>query len=283
MIPERIASAKVNLALHVLGQRPDGFHEISSLVVFTTFGDVVSIASGNSGPLSIRGPFGHCVPHDQSNLACRALALLGCADKVTITLDKQIPVEAGLGGGSSDAASVILMAARLFNLDIPDPAAIAALGSDVPVCLFGRSALVGGLGEQIKPVESLPDLFLVLVNPMFHLATRDVYHAVKSPSGRILDMPPANCDLASLAAWLHEQANDLETAAIALAPCIADVLAAIRKTTGCLLARMSGSGATCYGLYQSREAAQTAARAIAASNESWWVQETQVTSQSDRV
>jgi len=270
------APAKVNLALHVLGRLANGYHEISSLVVFTTLGDTLTIAPSGPQGLTVRGPFADCVPHDESNLACRALRSLGCDDKLAVTLDKHLPVEAGLGGGSSNAATAMRMAAGILDLDLPAPAATVTLGSDIPVCLFGMPALVGGVGERISPVLTIPNFFLVLVNPMLPLATRDVYHAVTTPANRALDMPSTGISQAAFIVWLQEQTNDLEAAAATLEPRIHDVITTIHETSGCLLARMSGSGTTCFGLYANRADAACAARSIATAHTDWWVRDTQL-------
>ncbi len=273
---KRIAPAKVNLALHVLARRADGYHEISSLVAFTALGDRLTIAPSRSRGLTVQGPFADRVPHDESNLVAQALRSLGCEDEVTITLDKQLPVEAGLGGGSSNAATAMQMTARLLGLDLPAPPSTLTLGCDIPACLHGQPALVGGLGEQITPVPSIPNFFSVLVFPMFPLPTKDVYQALTKPCGQALDMPPTGNNRAAFISWLREQANDLEAAAITLEPRIRDVIATIRATSGCLLARMSGSGAACFGLYDNRSDAVRATRSIATSHAHWWVRGTRL-------
>ena len=262
-----LARAKVNLYLHVLGRRTDGYHLLDSLVVFADVGDRIEVAAAESLRLAIDGPFAAEVPAGDDNLVLRAAR--GLADAVgrpaaaAIRLTKSLPVASGIGGGSSDAAATLRALVRLWRVDIDGERLrrlALALGADVPMCLRARPVFVGGIGERIEEAPDLPACALLLVNPRAALPTPRVFARRAGPfsqPGRFTT-PPA--DARALAAKLAERRNDLMEAAIGLVPAIASVLDALRATPGVLLARMSGSGATCFGLCED-EAAAAAARA----------------------
>ena len=258
------ALAKVNLALHVTGRRADGYHLLDSAVAFGRPADVLTVTEGDG--LTVTGPFAAGVPTDDSNLIRRALSLAGT--RRAVTLDKRLPHPAGLGGGSSDAACVL----RLVDADLPVEA-LLTLGADVPVCVFGQAARMRGIGEQVMPLD-LPPIPAVLVNPGLPVPTRAVFAALATPDNPPMDTPDVGMDLASALDWLARQRNDLEAPAISAAPDIATVLAAIGET-GALVRRMSGSGATCFGLYPDRATAGAAARRL--TRPGWWVQATTLT------
>ena len=270
------APAKINLSLHVTGRRADGYHLLDSLVIFADAGDRVTAAPAARPGLSVTGPRAAGIPAGEDNLVLRAARLFG-APGVAIALDKRLPAEAGLGGGSSDAAATIRALARMgFHPEDPGnfDAAVARLGADVPVCLAARPLRMEGVGERLSPAPALPPAGIVLVNPGVALATRDVFAALGGRFGAPMPhaLPEGFADAAALAAWLRlETRNDLEPAALSLAPVVGDVLAALAATPGCLLARMSGSGASCFGLYADRAGAEAAAAALEAANPGWWV------------
>jgi 4-diphosphocytidyl-2-C-methyl-D-erythritol kinase len=276
------APAKVNLTLRVLGRRADGYHELESLVVFADFGDRLTLAPRDGLSISLRGPRAASAGADADNLvlkAARALAeripgaVLGAFD-----LEKNLPVAAGLGGGSSDAAAALRLIAQANNLTRDDPRlyeAACATGADVPVCLDPRVRLMRGIGEKLSKPFNWPPLPAVLVNPGAALATKLVF-----AGWRLAAEPPIPTDVAALQKvsthdqllrLLRTQPNDLEAAAITLAPVIAEALAALRAVADCDLARMSGSGSTCFGLFASADAAKRAANALQGSNPQWWV------------
>lgn len=262
MTPARreFAPAKLNLSLHVTGQRPDGYHLLDSLVVFLGVGDLVTLAPGPLS-LTVTGPFGAGLAPDPDNLCLRAARLAG--REAAITLDKRLPVASGIGGGSADAAAV------LRALDAA-PAGAQTLGADVPVCMAGRATRMRGLGEVLDPLPDLPPLHIVLVNPGRGLSTPAVFGALTQRRNPPMPDPlPSFADAAALIGFLHDCRNDLQTAAIALLPEIADCLAALNGT-GALLARMSGSGATCFGLYADAAQAQAAQASIARARPGWW-------------
>lgn len=267
------APAKVNLALHVTGRRDDGYHLLDSLVVFAGTGDLVSVAPAAQFSLSVCGPRAAGVPDGPENLVLRAAALLAApGDGAAITLEKHLPAASGIGGGSSDAAAAIRALSRLWSRDLPQASALAALGADVPVCLVPKAQRMQGIGEDVTPVAAMPGVALLLVNPGVSVATPAIFRALEQRDGTPLPAQiPGFTDAAALADFLHAQRNDLEPAAIRIAPVIGSVIAALAATRGCLIARMSGSGATCFGLYRDLAAAQSAAQVIARQRPGWWI------------
>ncbi len=270
MAIEEFAPAKLNLALHVTGQRPDGYHLLDSLVVFADVGDRVTVAPAEALTLTVTGPEAAGLTAGEDNLAFRAARAFGAGRGAAITLEKTLPVASGIGGGSADAAATLRALSRLWRLPLPEAAAVLALGADVPVCIAGRPARMGGIGEVLAPVPALPEVAVLLVNPRVEVPTPAVFRALSRKDNPPLELlPPVFADAGALAAWLSRQRNDLEAPAIAVAPVIADVLAAI-AATGPLMARMSGSGATCLGLFATPGDATAAARALAARHPGWW-------------
>lgn len=272
------APAKVNLTLHVTGKRADGYHLLDSLVAFAGVGDTLAFDAADGLSLTLTGPTAAALQADEDNIVLRAARALaahaGVAPRARITLTKRLPVAAGIGGGSADAAAALRGLVRLWKLDIPedDLRAIGlTLGADVPVCLAGRPTAMTGVGEHLAPAPALPPAWLVLVNPRRPLSTPAVF---KARSGEFtapapLTAPPA--DAQALAVALAARRNDLTQAAISLEPVVADMLALIAAQPGCLLARMSGSGATCFGLFADTATAQPAAAALTAAQPGWWV------------
>jgi 4-diphosphocytidyl-2-C-methyl-D-erythritol kinase len=277
------APAKVNLTLRVLGRRPDGYHDLESLVAFADFGDRLSFVRGGALALTVHGPNATQAGERADNLVLKAANALAALEPAiglgAFHLDKTLPVAAGIGGGSADAAAALRLLAKANGLPPEHPALFAAAratGADVPVCLDPRPRIMRGIGEVLSPPLSLPALPAVLVNPSVALTTKAVFARWAPPA-----TPPAaleaeavaklgDCD--ALLRLLATQANDLEVPAITLAPVIADVLAALRALAGCSLARMSGSGATCFALLASAAAAQEAAKVLHGKYPQWWVQ-----------
>lgn len=267
-----LAPAKVNLTLHVTGRRDDGYHLLDSLVVFAGVGDGLDFSPAAETALTVDGPRAAGVPADATNLVLRAAAALE-GPPVAIRLTKRLPAAAGIGGGSSDAAATLRgLLARGHRPRGDLPALALGLGADVPVCLAGRPARMSGTGERLAPLPPLPPLWLVLVNPGVPVSTRACFAALAGRFGAPMPrLPPAGwADAAALARWLAVQRNDLEPPARALAPPVGDALAALAATRGCLMARMSGSGATCFGLFADADAADAAAGVIAAVHPPWW-------------
>jgi 4-diphosphocytidyl-2-C-methyl-D-erythritol kinase len=277
------APAKVNLTLRVLGRRADGYHEIESLVMFAAAGDRLTFVRGAELALSVAGPTADETGTPGDNLVLKAARALSCDMPGfrlgRFRLDKKLPVAAGLGGGSADAAAALRLLARANRLHRDDPrlyAAARATGADVPVCLDPRTRLMRGIGEVLSAPLAWPSFPAVLVNPGVAVPTRDVFAAL-----RLAAVPrTATADIDALAllrtraqalAWLATQANDLEAAATAIAPAVAEVLAALRALVGCQLARMSGSGATCFALFGSTRAATAGAKILRSRFPRWWV------------
>ncbi len=272
------APAKINLYLHVLGRRPAGYHELDSLVVFADIGDTVTARRADGLTLALEGPFAEALCGAADNLVLRAARLLadraGVAPRAALSLRKNLPVASGIGGGSSDAAATLRALTRLgrLSLDEAELAAIAgALGADVPVCLYRRSAWLGGIGERIEAAPELPRLGIVLANPLIPLPTPDVFEARQGAYSAPARFAGAPRDGRELVALLRARRNDLTLPAIALLPEIATVLRRLEGSEGARLARMSGSGATCFALYDTTEAAARAAAAISAIEPRWWV------------
>ena len=271
------APAKLNFYLHVLGRRDTGYHDLDSLVVFAAVGDVVSVPPAAEISLQIDGPFADDVPGGGDNLVLRAAEALaertGMQAGAAITLTKNLPVASGIGGGSADAAATIKALVRLWGVHpgTHDLSGLALdLGADVPVCLFGRPAFMGGIGEQLEPAPDLPDAALVLVNPGVAVSTPEVFGARVGDFSSVARFEDEPVNAAVLADVLRGRGNDLFAPAMKVAPEIGEVISVIEATDGCLLARMSGSGATCFGLYETMAAADAATHAIQAARAAWW-------------
>lgn len=284
---ERFAPAKVNLFLHVGPAAADGYHPICSLMVFADVGDRVTLSSGVATTFGLEGPFAGALNSESNNLVLRArdgmiAAVDGPWPAFRLTLDKQLPIAAGLGGGSADAAATLAVLddwARSLGLRAPDPerlAAIAAtLGADVAACRSARSVIAEGRGDRLTAAPAMPRLDAVLVNPGPPSSTAAVYRAFDMAGAAARsDRPVLPKTLASpetVAAFLGGCRNDLEAPAIALEPLIGDVLAKLRAQAESLIARMSGSGATCFSLCAGETEATRMAEKLANDHPAWWV------------
>ena len=269
MMSRTFAPAKINLTLHVTGQRADGYHLLDSLVVFADVGDRVRVMPAEETTLEVTGPMAEGVPADASNLVAKAAALFDLP--VAITLEKHLPMAAGVGGGSSDAAATLYAMAELTGTNtIPEGA--VDLGADVRVCLMRQASRMRGIGEDVQPVEGMPELYAVLANPGVAVSTPEVFAALEDKNG--LGMPkriPRWRGAWSAVDWISKQRNDLQAPAIALFPVIGEVLDALRALPGARFARMSGSGATCFALFEERAEADMAAEQLAEAQPGWWV------------
>ncbi len=272
------APAKINLFLHVGERRADGFHALESLVVFANVGDELLIEPADSFSLEVDGPFGGALAGEQDNLiakAARALAAkAGREPNAKITLTKNLPVASGIGGGSADAAAALRGLAQLWDLKLPQSelhAIAETLGSDVPACLLSETLWMTGRGEGIEPVPGVPPAPLVLVNPGVGVSTRDIFAKLERRVGvGHAAKPKADLSILALADYFKSNRNDLENPAREIAPVIGEVLQAISRN-GALRTRMSGSGATCFGLFADDKSAQAAAAKIAEDYPGWWV------------
>lgn len=279
--------AKVNLSLRVVGRRADGYHDIESVVAFADCADRLTLEPGGELKLATTGPLAAACGETFDNLVFKAAKLL--ADAVpnlklgAFALDKVLPVAAGIGGGSADAAAALRLLARLNDLSLDDPRlqkVALATGADVPVCLFSRACDMTGVGEQLLPL-ALPSMPCVMVNPRVPVATKDVFQALGLRNGEllvgatsVLDAPAWPEEGGSIADWvdvLETVANDLEAPALRIEPVIGGVLEALRDTAGVKLARMSGSGATCFAIYSASAEAHAAAEKVRRDHPGWWV------------
>ncbi len=275
----RLAPAKVNLALHVVGRRPDGYHELESLAVFTRFGDRIEAAPADGDELVVTGKYAAAVPLDDGNLIVRAReALRGCfgaaaTPPVRISLEKNLPVASGVGGGSSDAAAALraLLGVWKLSMEETELARIGlALGADVPMCLAAQPLVARGIGEELEAVADFPSLGLVLVNPGVAVSTAEAFAGLqKRDNGRLPPLPRV-IDFHSLRGWLEATRNDLEPVARILQPEIGKALAVLKRADAGFV-RMSGSGATCFGLFETGNVAKRAAAAIRARHPDWFV------------
>ena len=271
---QEAARAKVNLYLHVTGKRADGYHLLDSLAVFPGAADLLTASPSDRLSLTVQGPFGAGLAAEPGNLVLRAAAALQSAAGVTegaaLTLDKRLPIASGIGGGSADAAAALRLLSRLWHLSVP-PAELAAiattLGADVPVCLASQPARMGGIGEVLGVAPGLPDCGMVLLNPGLAVSTPEVFGARRAGFTGPAALPPHWPDAAAMAADLVRMTNDLEAPALLCCPAIAEVLTWLRAEPGCLLARMSGSGATCFALFATASEADRVARSAPST---WW-------------
>ena len=264
------APAKVNLTLHVTGRRADGYHVLDSLVAFVGVGDTVSMVPCETVTLDLTGPQSALIEASDDNLVLRAARAMGGQNGAALTLDKHLPVASGIGGGSADAAATLRLLSRAWDVALPSDAGLS-LGADVPVCLNGRTVRMRGIGDVIDPVPALPaGMGILLVNPRQEVSTPLIFNALASRENEPMPDVPAFSSAQSLCNWLSEQRNDLEPAAVVIAPIIRDVLDAI-SDTDCLLARMSGSGATCFGMFETVAKAEAAADALRRIHPNWWI------------
>jgi 4-diphosphocytidyl-2-C-methyl-D-erythritol kinase len=274
----QFAPAKVNLTLHVVGRRADGYHLLDSLVAFAGVGDSLTFAPAETLSLAIDGPMAKGLAAEPDNIVLKAARRLaeaaGIVPRAAITLTKRLPVASGIGGGSADGAAGLRGLAELWGLDLPttELARIAlTLGADLPVCLAGRPCRMGGIGEELHPAPALPPAWLLLVNPGLALSTPAVFKARSGPFSAAAPLSEPLPNAVALAQALRLRRNDLTAPAVSLEPMIGEVLAAIEASPACLLARMSGSGATCFGLFATEAEATNAAALLAEGQPNWWI------------
>lgn len=277
------ARAKINLALHVIGRRPDGYHLLDSIVAFADVADIITLALSNSDCLSIAGPFADQLSAEPDNIvlrACRAFRsrFPDAADGYSVKLEKYLPVASGIGGGSADAAAVLKGLVSLSGLPVSnqDLAEIGlALGADVPVCLCGIACRMSGVGEHVQAIEPFPAIPAVLVNPGCPISTQTIFNQLGLEPGAIAmpvmpELPVAGGE-GDWLDWLAGQRNDLQQSAIHVEPVISETLAIISAQPGCRVSRMSGSGATCFGLFERAREARAAAQYLQRESPDWWV------------
>lgn len=271
MITER-ASAKINLFLHVGARRADGFHPLQSLAVFTDMGDTLAISHAPELSLVIDGPFAKGLDGEGDNLVLRAARALG-ADGAVLKLTKNLPVASGIGGGSADAAAALRGLKQLWSKDVFLHGIAASLGSDIPVCVDSAPSFMEGRGEILRPVEVFPRIAMLLVNPGVAVPTRDVFAGLATRSGVEMTLPSGRFrDTADLLRFLETTRNDLEAPARTLQPVIGEVLTAMAALPGALFTRMSGSGATCFGIFADDDCCRRGAEILKKASPGWWVQ-----------
>lgn len=261
---KEIARAKINLSLHVTGQREDGYHLLDSIVGFADFGDHLTFEKSDVTEFVVEGPFANGVPLDGANLVLQAAELMDCPAK--IRLEKNLPPASGIGGGSADAAATLRGLAKLWDHTLPDKDAILSLGADVPVCMTSGFQRMRGIGEEIAPIE-LADMFIVLVNPNEPVSTAEIFRNLPRKENESIGPKHNSTELE----WLLLQRNDLQSAAQTLQPKITECIASLEATAPQLV-RMSGSGATCFAIYETQLKRDIAANSLADSNPGWWVQ-----------
>ncbi|MEO0829692.1 MAG: 4-(cytidine 5'-diphospho)-2-C-methyl-D-erythritol kinase [Pseudomonadota bacterium] len=276
------APAKVNLSLHVVGRRTDGYHLLDSLVAFASIGDEVTVRFAPGLSLATEGPNASAVPTDGSNLVLRAANLMSETNAnrqgAALTLTKNLPAASGIGGGSSDAASTLSALSRLWDTPLPAPEEILALGADVPVCLRRRVTRMGGIGDLLDNVPALPKVWAVLANAGGGVSTPEVFARLERRDGAPMPTEiPKFQSAPELAEWLKTTRNDLERPALSIEPGIGDVLSALRASSGALLARMSGSGGTCFALFARAENAKQARQDLSNNHPGWWVEDCSLT------
>ncbi len=279
------APAKINLTLHVTGQRDDGYHLIDSLVAFAPVGDYLTIQDGNTLSLTVEGPEAAGIPADMNNLVMKVAEILADGSGAAITLNKYLPVASGIGGGSADAAAAIRALSGYWNheaknvgLFVPEGDALKhlarqflSIGADIPMCLLPRQQRVRGIGEDIQQVE-FPPLPALLVNPRVAVSTKEVFRGLKlNTNPPMEELLPDFESITEFTSWLAKQRNDLETPACKHCPEIGNVLDKLAGLDGCLLSRMSGSGATCFAIFETPEIAQVVGRKLLRDQPRWWI------------
>ncbi len=280
------APAKINLALHVTGQRADGYHLLDSLVVFTALGDALAFEAADEDALLIDGPYAGALAaqEPEANLVIKARQALRAhyasagypCPPVHIKLTKNLPIASGIGGGSSDAAAALSGLAEFWKIKIaPSSLGVVGLGlgADVPMCLSGKPLFAKGIGDEISLASPFPALQLVLVNPGVEISTPAVFSALSNKTNKPLSLHANLSSIQGLCQWLSAQRNDLQYPALIMQPVIRDAIYALSET-GALVARMSGSGATCFGIYPSAAATASAARQISGRHPDWFVKAT---------
>jgi 4-diphosphocytidyl-2-C-methyl-D-erythritol kinase len=275
------APAKINLALHVTGRREDGYHLLDSLMVFAEVGDELEARIAQTDRLTISGPFGKGLEAGPTNLVSRAIVAFRqrwphlAPTGLDIVLRKNLPVAAGLGGGSADAAAALRLMVELAPEQVPHGDLIelaTAIGADVPACLISQPLVARGIGEILRPLKSFPACHVVLVNPLVPVATADVFRKLERRDNPAMpDLPDPMTRPAQLGIWLAGSRNDLEAPAIALVPVIGEMIGRMALMPGCMLARMSGSGATVFGLFGSSAQAHQAAHEMRSAAPQAWV------------
>jgi 4-diphosphocytidyl-2-C-methyl-D-erythritol kinase len=250
------AAAKVNLALHVRGLKSNGYHELDSLVTFANIGDIIEVRPSDELKLTIEGPFADNVPKDADNIVVKAAKFLSPDGKAHINLIKNLPVEAGLGGGSADAAATLRSLSKLWNIQIPKTPEV--LGADVPICLLKETAIVQGIGEKITPISIPSNLHIVLIKPNIGLSTAKVFNNLKNKHNEKMCTFKGTDSIEEFANYLNKLRNDLLQTSITIVPLLRDIINFLNVQNGNYYTQMSGSGTTCFGLFDDEVSAMRA-------------------------
>ena len=267
-----LARAKINLTLHVTGQRPDGYHLLESLVVFAEFADEIQVSRAGEISLSISGVFADKLTASDDNSVLKAANWIASGDLgAKIELTKVLPVSSGIGGGSADCAATIRALSRLWSLPV-DRRGLIDLGADVPVCFANQPSRMSGIGEVVEPISKLPKAWLVLINSGCPISTPQVFAKLQNKENEGLGDIPEFFSVEEMAQWLRLQRNDLEAPAKSIDPQISQILFELSHAPKCLIARMSGSGGTCFALFADENKAEQACDEIKKKNPSWWCQ-----------
>ena len=270
MISE-FAPAKINLSLHLVGQKSNGYHLLDSIVSFVNIGDKISIVPGKSGELKVAGPFANDLPKSNHNLVVKAARLFNNSKLSQITLEKNIPVTSGIGGGSADAAATVRLFSKLYNKPVPPIEKLISLGSDVPVCMQKGIVRMMGVGEKLINLSPAPKVGILLVNPRKALSTAEVFNATKEKNNSGLNLQGSiEKSLNSWFDWINSMRNDLTASAIDLIPDIGLILDKLITCEGARVVRMSGSGATCFALFEDFDLLQDAKVKITTECPSFW-------------
>ena len=280
---EEKASAKVNLCLQIVGQKSNGFHLLDSIVGFTEFGDHLSFKKSDELELTAKGAFSDQIPVDKSNLILKAAELLRKINNIKtgahITLTKNLPPSAGLGGGSSDAAATIRGLSRLWGTDLPEIDDLMKIGSDLPVCIHQKTQHMKGFGEVLEEINTFPNLPILLVNPLKKVSTQTVFRMLKNkknpPLSKYEKLFQAKKDWIN---WLLLQRNDLIEPAVKVEPVISEVLRLISKQISVEKVSMSGSGATCFGIFENKQDCDLAMQRVRLERPDWWSVSTEIIS-----
>ena len=280
---EEKASAKVNLCLQIVGQKSNGFHLLDSIVGFTEFGDHLSFKKSDELALTMKGAFSDQIPVDKSNLILKAAELLRTINNIKagahITLTKNLPPSAGLGGGSSDAAATIRGLSRLWGTDLPDIDDLMKIGSDLPVCINQKTQHMKGFGEVLEEINTFPNLPILLVNPLKKVSTQTVFRMLKNkknpPLSKYEKLFQTKKDWIN---WLLLQRNDLMEPAVKVEPVISEVLRLISKQISVEKVSMSGSGATCFGIFENKQDCDLAMKRVRLERPDWWSVSTEIIS-----
>jgi 4-diphosphocytidyl-2-C-methyl-D-erythritol kinase len=244
------AAAKINLALHVRGLKSNGYHELDSLVTFANIGDIIEVSPFDKLKLTIEGPFANKVPKGAQNIVIKAAKFLSPKGKAHINLIKNLPIEAGLGGGSADAAATLRSLSKLWDLPIPKSSEI--LGADLPICLLKETAIVQGIGEQITPVSIPDNLHIILIKPRIGLSTKKVFDNLKNKNNKKMDTFTGTNSIKVFSNHIKKLRNDLLKTSIYFVPLLSDIINFLNAQNGNYYTQMSGSGTTCFGLFDSR-------------------------------